>query len=502
MTITTLDTQLLGNRSAFVENYEFMNYNTKPGYNAMKSLLSLFLIVSISSAFAGGIPVNLDVAQFQDPNQQSYLEIYYSIPQGAVSYQAGEGGGFACQVVMDLQIYQGEKLWSSKIWKIEKSFPDTSEMDPNSHFVDVFRYIIDKPVSYHIAIHVKDLMKPEMMDSVSTVFDCVMFSPEKLEISDIELASQISRAAPEANNIFMKGVYEVIPNPSGLYGEGASELFYYFEAYNLQTLSGGTYKTQILVKDTEGRVVPTIVGATRTKKKRHNTSVEMGKIDVANVPTGKYVLVYGILDSAEQVLKMKEKSFFVFNPTVSRQVLAGSETVSDNDLGPLQSLSEKELDREFEQMIYITKEEDRKFYKNLSTPQAKRKFIYSIWQNPRIPYAVSTGLPYRENYILRVKNADANFSSVFRPGWKSDRGRVFILYGPPTNVERFPSSQTTLPYEIWTYDYLNGQSAVTFIFSDFTGFSKYELVHSTLRGELQQPDWLQLITRGAGGYRN
>ncbi len=467
----------------------------------MKTLLSFFLTMSISTVFAGGIPVNLDVAQFQDPNQRSYLEIYYSIPQGVVAYQAGEDGGFTCQVVMDLQIYQGEKLWSSKLWKIEKLFADTSEMDPNAHFVDVFRYMIDKPVSYRIAIRAKDLNKPETMDSVSTVFDCVMFSPEKLEISDIELASQISRAAPEANNIFLKSVYEVIPNPSGLYGEGASELFYYFEAYNLQTLSGKTYKTQTFVKDMEGRVVPTVAGATRTKKKLHNTSVEMGKLDVANVPTGKYVLVYGILDSAEQVVKMKEKPFFVFNPSVSRQVLASSETVSDDDLGPLQSLSEKELDREFEQMQYITNDEDRKFYKNLSTPQAKRKFIYSIWQNPRIPYPASTGFPYRDNYFLRVKNADANFSSVFRPGWKSDRGRVFILYGPPTNVERFPSSQTTLPYEIWTYDYLQGQAAVTFVFSDFTGFNKYELLHSTLRGELQQPDWQRLISRGAGEFR-
>jgi len=476
---------------------------TKVLYSLLLVSFQFYFIASFGYAL-NGIELNLDAAHFQDPNHQSYLEIYYSIPEKSVSYIPNDAGKYACQIVLDLQIYQNRSLWSTKIWRIEKSFQDTTQINQNRHLVDVIRYIIDKPASYRIVIHAKDLNQPALVDSITTVKDCQIFSSEKLEISDVELASKIARATPGSTSVFVKNVYEIVPNPSGLYGEGAVEVFYYFEAYNLlNTIPGGSYKTLSLIKDSNGNIVKGISGGNRTKKKVHNMSVEMGKVDITKIPSGKYILVYGIMDSTENMLKKKEKPFFVFNPSVPAdelETMTESEPAGEN-LGPLQVLSEKELDEEFERMIYITKDNDRKFYKTLTNADAKRKFIFSIWQTPRVNYPMSTGMPYRENYISRIQKADATFSSVFKSGWKSDRGRVFILHGAPTNVERFPSTQTTLPYEIWTYDHLQGQAAVMFVFSDQTGFNKYQLIHSTLRGELQEPEWQRLITRGTGEFQ-
>jgi GWxTD domain-containing protein len=475
---------------------------TKVFYSLLLVSFQFYFIAPFGYALSG-IELNLDAAHFQDPNHQSYLEIYYSIPEKSVSYIPNDAGKYACQIVLDLQIYQDKSLWSSKIWRIEKSFQDTTQINQNSHLVDVIRYIIDKPASYRIIIHAKDLNQPALVDSITTVIDCPIFPSEKLEISDVELASNIARATPGSTGVFVKNVYEIVPNPSGLYGEGTAAVFYYFEVYNLlNNIPGKIYKTLSLIKDSNGNIVKGISSANRTKKKVHNTSVEMGKIDIANIPSGKYTLVYGIMDSTENVLKKKEKPFFVFNPSVSADELETvTESVAGENFGPLQVLSEKELDEEFERMIYITKDSDRKFYKTLTNADAKRKFIFSIWQTPRITSPMFTGMPYRENYISRIQKADATFSSVFKSGWKSDRGRVFILYGAPSNVERFPSTQTSLPYEIWTYDHLQGQGAVIFVFSDQTGFNKYQLIHSTLRGELQEPEWQRLITRGTGEFQ-
>jgi GWxTD domain-containing protein len=292
----------------------------------------------------------------------------------------------------------------------------------------------------------------------------------------------------------------VIPNPGGVYGQGAPVIYYYFEAYNLmENIPGGKYKTLFQVKDSNGRIVPGLGSSYRTKRKVYDSSVEMGMINIAELPSGKYTLVYGITDSSENVMSSNEKKFFVYNPDVSLAdftQMTEQSMIAEGNYGPLEVLSEKELDDEFERMTYIVRNEDRKFYKSLTNADAKRKFIFTVWQSPRIPDAKITGLVYRESYLARVRKADMSFKSVFRPGWKSDRGRVFILYGPPSNVERFPSSRTTLPYQIWNYDYLRGQSGVLFIFIDRAGFSKYELIHSTLRGELQEPNWQRLITRG------
>jgi hypothetical protein len=65
------------------------------------------------------------------------------------------------------------------------------------------------------------------------------------------------------------------------------------------------------------------------------------------------------------------------------------------------------------------------------------------------------------------------------------------MYGEPTEIERYPNQIESRPYEIWSYDSLEG--GVVFIFADLTGFSDYQLVHSTKRGELRDDNWQRRI---------
>lgn len=469
-------------------------------------LLVFYLSVMFSWGIAQArIKPSLDVAQFQDAKHQSYLEVYYSIPEAAIKYVTDSKGSFSCQLVLDLQIYQNEALWASKVWKIEKSVKDTSHITQDSQLVDLIRYQIEGPASYRIVIHAKDVNQPSQIDSTSTEFVYRDFSLDELEVSDIELASNIKRAPLSSKGPFRKSVYEIIPNPSRLYGGGIPVIYYYFEAYNLsKNIPGAKYKTLCKVTDSDGRTITGLGSSYRTKKKVHDSSVEMGMMNIAKLPSGKYTLVYGISDSSENVTLSKEKKFFVYNPDISIAdfaLMREQAMIEEGSYGPLNMLSEEELDEEFDRMVYITAKDDIKFYKSLTNAEAKRKFVFTIWQSPRITHPELTGLLYREQYLGRVRKADMNFKSVFKSGWKSDRGRVFILYGSPTHVERFPSSQASLPYEIWNYDHLKGQGGVIFVFIDRTGFNKYELIHSTLRGELQEPDWQRWITRGSTEFR-
>jgi hypothetical protein len=68
------------------------------------------------------------------------------------------------------------------------------------------------------------------------------------------------------------------------------------------------------------------------------------------------------------------------------------------------------------------------------------------------------------------------------------------MYGPPDYIERFSSESDMKPHEIWRYDYIEG--GVEFVFVDKGGFNNYELVHSTKRNEVNNPDW----ERSAGTY--
>lgn len=96
-----------------------------------------------------------------------------------------------------------------------------------------------------------------------------------------------------------------------------------------------------------------------------------------------------------------------------------------------------------------------------------------------------------KDYLNRIEIANQRYSAMGRTGWKTDRGRVYLLYGEPSEVERYPNQLESRPYEIWRYNELEG--GVYFVFADITGFSDYLLVHSTKRGEMRDDNWSRRI---------
>jgi GWxTD domain-containing protein len=472
---------------------------------------SIYAAFVMSSAFASlpsasakdeaqnRLVLSLDYAQFRASDQRSYLEIYYALPQSELGYVPNSAGGFSCQVVLALQIFHQETLWASKLWKIEKAVKDTAEISADLQLVDMLRYILEKPGSYRMSLHAKDVNR-QKLDSVSVTFDAYDFSPEELQLSDVELATRIQKLAPDSTTVFVKNKMEVVPNPGLIYGENSPMLYYYFEAYNLfKGVSGGRYKTRCLIKDSGGRMVEGLMNPDRTKIKTVDASVEMGMVNVASLPSGTYALSYGIADSSGQLLAGREKKFYVYNPSLAPMAQQeGGRVFPPGTVGPLGALSDAELDNEFELMQHLTGKDERKFYKSLQNASAKREFLFSLWSDLKSRQGLS-GMAFRQQYLERVEKANAEYGTAFRPGWKTDRGRVFVLYGPPSTVERFSSTSETKPYEIWTYQHLEG--GVIFVFADRYGFRNYEHLHSTLRGEISNPNWQSLIRTGPGLLR-
>ena len=75
-------------------------------------------------------------------------------------------------------------------------------------------------------------------------------------------------------------------------------------------------------------------------------------------------------------------------------------------------------------------------------------------------------------YYARVQTANERYTNYF-DGWKSDMGMVYIIYGDPSSIERYPFSQNSKPYEVWDYYEINRR----FTFIDNTGFGDYRLTN-------------------------
>jgi GWxTD domain-containing protein len=120
-----------------------------------------------------------------------------------------------------------------------------------------------------------------------------------------------------------------------------------------------------------------------------------------------------------------------------------------------------------EDVSYIITDEERKAFKRLSTDDERENFIEAFWLR-RDPTPDTEENEYKEEHYRRIAYANERFASGI-PGWKTDRGRIYIVYGPPDEIDDHSSGGTydrpieegggttsTFPFVDWTYRYIEG----------------------------------------------
>src|SRR5437899_3135269 len=120
-----------------------------------------------------------------------------------------------------------------------------------------------------------------------------------------------------------------------------------------------------------------------------------------------------------------------------------------------------------EDVAYIITDEERAAFKQLSNDEERDNFIEAFWQR-RDPTPDTVENEFKEEHYRRIAYANEHFAAGI-PGWKSDRGRIYIVYGPADEIESHPSggsyerpmeegggSTSTYPFEDWRYRYIEG----------------------------------------------
>jgi len=140
-----------------------------------------------------------------------------------------------------------------------------------------------------------------------------------------------------------------------------------------------------------------------------------------------------------------------------------------------------------EDVRWIITDEELSAFKKLTTNAERDQFIEAFWQR-RDPTPDTAENEYKEEHYRRIAYANEHFAAGI-PGWKTDRGRIYIMYGPPTSIDSHPmggpyqrpeeegGGQTeTYPFEVWRYRYLEGVGQeVEIEFVDETGSGSYEM---------------------------
>jgi GWxTD domain-containing protein len=126
-----------------------------------------------------------------------------------------------------------------------------------------------------------------------------------------------------------------------------------------------------------------------------------------------------------------------------------------------------------EDVVYIITDEERAAFKQLSNDEERDQFIEAFWQR-RDPTPDTEENEYKEEHYARIAYANEHFAAGI-PGWKTDRGRIYIVYGKPDEIDSHPSGGTyerpieegggetsTYPFEDWRYRYIEdiGQEVI------------------------------------------
>ena len=302
--------------------------------------------------------------------------------------------------------------------------------------------------------------------------------------SDVQLATGMRAAAagdtaPRTGELRKGGVIlEAAVRP--LLTPNQASLGYYLEWYG-RGLAADTAAVSVRVLKADG--TPLVTTPPQRVPFEAAGGVSRGMVDLAGLPPGDY--------GFEVVVQGRDT-------TVSRQApfrMGGFETVALTAPPPpadkFEAMTEAQLDTLYGPLIYLMTSDETGIYSTL-TLDGKRNFLRRFW-NKRDPTPGTPRNEEQESFYSRIAEANRRYregGAAEIPGWRTDRGRIFIKLGAPQEEMRRPQAANSLPYEVWKYT--QGR-LLKFVFMDLTQFGNYALIWTDDRREPIRPNWASLL---------
>ena len=432
---------------------------------------------------------------FRAADSLVFLEYSAMLDRRVLTYRRNEEAQkFSAEFLVEVTISQGESDLQNRAWRSRDVIDQLDEHNLSMSIPIIGSFTVS-PGEYYLVLSITDLFGENRKQSIRFPVRAVSYK-SGLKLSDVQLAMSIERDSSEGP--FTKNGYKVMPNSANLYGIGMPILYCYAEVYNLAPATsqdGKQYTVSFRVLDADGREAKKF--PEQVRQKPGNSSVIVQNLNVVTLVSGTYSLEVVVRDHETGATAASSHRFFVYRQDDFAAGGASFQKLDQPtgqgspglDAGRYDIMKEDELDLEFDWAHYIAKAEEIRTWKKLNLA-GKREFIKEFWA-ARDETPGTAANEFKDQYLGRVQLANAQYRSNFKEGYKSDRGRILLLYDKPDEIERFPAGSDTREYQIWHYYSIQG--GIYFVFADKRNMSDLELVHSTARGELYDPDWVRWI---------
>ncbi|MBK5286154.1 MAG: GWxTD domain-containing protein [Bacteroidia bacterium] len=290
-------------------------------------------------------------------------------------------------------------------------------------------------------------------------------------------------------NNFSKNGYELIPFIGNFYAPSAKTLGFYVEFYNTDKVLGDNpwliyyyvsrYNRKEIVSDLTGfaRQQPAVLKG------------YLAQIPLGTLASGNYELTVEAKSKTNEVLATK-KIFFQRSNTEDENQIQDVNIASTF----VSAYNNKDSLKEYLNCLYpIAATSEQQFIDNqvaIADLNQMQNFFYRFWSKR------NNADPEKEwlLYLEEVRKVNANYGTRIQKGYKTDRGRVYLQYGPPNSITQYNNEPNAYPYEIWHYYKLNNQSNRKFVFyNKNTSTNDYALLHSDASGEVYEARWEMIL---------
>lgn len=438
----------------------------------------------------GDIDFAVDVSGFRGPGAQTYVEFYFLCRPSEFILEEKEDRIYVSTFSIDLSIIDDQDNIVFHTVQKREYQTDRPVVVTRRGEERVIMELIAAGVpagSYRAKVLVTDLNSRRDGEAIKP-FVAQPLDSSELSVSDLQFSTLIQRA--DDSNRFTKNGLLVVPNPLRIFEKWAEmpvdgsykprNMFLYFEIYNLapdSTGNGAAYDIYPAVTShANGMTFPL-----PPKKNRQITGtdgLDVIALDYMTFPEDVYTLEITVKDARTGVEASRSAVFEIVQPPPPP--------------APVTVLTEDQAKRGRRMLAILASKQERDLYDSLDL-QGKTEFLIAFWRmrdpTPETP----------ENESMAVFNERFSYADFQLGGAESDRGTVFIRYGQPEEIVRHDSDNIMKTYQIWYYtEGVDGDPSRTtdggrhfFVFGDRRGIGRYELLHSSARGEMYNPQWRQ-----------
>ncbi len=438
-------------------------------------ILTLLFLLS-SSVLLKALDASVSFCTFKG-EASNYIELYLHFVGETIKHKELSAGQLQANVEVLILFKQEEKI--IQVDKFNLQSPIT---DKRKDFIDLKRYGL-KNGAYQLVIDVVDLENPENKRQFSQAIE-IGFHESELEQSDIQLLASVKQANGTENNMVKNGV-EMEPLPYAWYSARMDNLIFYNEIYNSDQSIAAPFFISYSIIDASDQGSQKTISQKRKRLEPASVLPVLENLSIRDLPSGNYLFNVEVFNRDKELLSQKAIFFQRSNPTADPQIDSTSvenafvNRLSANDLEYAVRAISLHVPQDAEMLNSIIR--DKKV-------EAQKIYLLSFWNkqnaaNPEISY---------NKYMEVARAVDNMFESGFGHGFETDRGLIYMKYGRPSDITRVEDEVDAPPYEVWSYNEFpkTNQHNVRFLFyNPSLSPGNFQLLHSTARGELNNPNW-------------